>query len=243
MYKAIISLLLYLCAGWASAATCPDFFRFVDFGQQGNDGVLYRGGSIFRAESFSGDRLLKSGTTECLPVEDTAKDGFGNPVPVVAGIHYQPEMTAINLMALHVLTVDNATSVAEENAESHRARLEQADAVVTRGSDFLCASVADTGNKQIDNTKPVNDNQSFNVPGSISCQVVSPYAENIALVIYCDTTLCKMPVMAINEQIIVKASWMRVSDSVSDDSEGSGIADMAGKIHDFLSPLTSLNPG
>ena len=237
MNKAIVSMLLYLCAGWASAETCPDFFRFVDFGQKGNDGVLYRGGSVFRAEGFTGDRLLKPGSTECLPVEDTAKDGFGNPVPVVAGIHYQPEKTAINLTALQVLTVDNATTAAEENAERHRARLEQADAVVTRGADFLCAAV------KSNDEKPDDNNQSDDEPGSLSCQVVSPYAGNIALVMYCDTSLCTMPVMAINEQIVVKASWMRDSDSVGDDREGSEIADIARKIHDFLSPLSSLNPG
>ena len=208
----------------ASAGTCPDFFRFVDFGIEGDDGVVYRGGSLFRAEGFDGTMLLKLSHTKCLPVQETAKDGRGNPIPVVTSIHYIPELTAIDITELSVKVVNSANDLAEKNAERHRTSLKQADATVTRGENYLCAN--DVNKK------------------SLSCQVVSPYPGNTALVVYCDAKQCTMPVLAVDNQIIVNAAWPRTPDSGGNgDLTGSEIIDITSQIHDFLSPLTSLNPG
>ena len=49
MHRIIVALLLAVAAQQASAADCPPFYRFVDFGVEGPDGVLRRGGTIFRA--------------------------------------------------------------------------------------------------------------------------------------------------------------------------------------------------
>ena len=221
---ALLAGVLLSSVGRVNADTCPDFFRFVDFGTKGNDGVLYRGGSILRAEGFDGSGLIKQESTECLPIEDIGKDGHGNPIPVVTSIQYLPEQTATNLTELGVSAVDNTESAAEINAERHRAMLNQADAVVTRGSNFLCAG------------KPEED--------SLSCQVVSPYDSNSALVVYCDDSVCTMPVLAVDKQLTVNASWPRTQGSVgNNDLTGSEIAQMTKRIYDFLFPLTSLNPG
>ena len=229
MHKVAALLLIFLSALFplsmpASAATCPDFFRFVDFGIEGDDGVVYRGGSLFRAENFDGTMLLKLGHTKCLPVQDTAKDGRGNPIPVVTSIHYDAELTTLDVTELSVKLVKSATDSAERSAERHRKRLEHTDTAVTRGENFLCAN---------------DKNQD-----SLSCQIVSPYPGNTALVVYCDAKQCTMPVMAVDEQLIVNAAWPRTPDTVdSDDLTGSEIIEITNQIHDFLTPLTSLNPG
>ena len=75
-----ISLLL-LCCGVANAGNCPDFFRFVDFGQTDKNGVVYRGGSFLRAENFDGTALLDIKRTECREVIETNTDGRGYPIP------------------------------------------------------------------------------------------------------------------------------------------------------------------
>ncbi len=223
MYKATILLLLSMWAGLASAGGCPDFFRFVDFGQRGSDGVLYRGGSLFRAEGFDGTMLVNLASADCLEVKDTATDGRGLTIPVVTSFLYEPAKTAIDLTELRVSAVDDASFAAENNAERHRERLKDTDAVVTRGTNFLCAIYNDT---------------------DISCQVVSPYPGNIALVAYCDATQCALPVMAIDKHITVKAAWLRAPGLEGNDKlTGAAIVDMVTQIHDFLSPLTSLNPG
>jgi len=221
------ALLLWLMLLWAAPANaedCPAFFRFVDFGQKDNDGVVYRGGSILRAEGYDGSNLLELERTECLPIRDIGKDGHGNPIPVVTSIQYSPEKTKINLTELGVSSVDDTNAAAEKNAERHRAMLNQPDAKVTRGSNFLCAN-----SKEED---------------SLSCQVVSPYWGNIALVVYCDASQCRMPVMAVDKQVTVNAAWPRVTNTAGNDElTGSEVMEMTTKIHDFLSPLTSLNPG
>jgi len=39
----------------SNAQTCPDYYRFVDFGLEDDSGVMYRGGTLLRAEGFSAD--------------------------------------------------------------------------------------------------------------------------------------------------------------------------------------------
>ena len=57
MLRVIASVLFILFASQANAQSCPDYYRFVDFGLKGNDGVIYRGGPTFRAENLSGELL------------------------------------------------------------------------------------------------------------------------------------------------------------------------------------------
>ena len=53
-----------------------------------------------------------------------------------------------------------------------------------------------------------------------------------------------MPVMAVDEQLIVNAAWPRAPDTVdNDDLTGTKISEITNQIHEFLTPLTSLNPG
>ena len=218
--RAIASLLLIFCASQASAQNCPDFFRFVDFGLEGRDGAISRGGPIFRAESLSGQPLLLRDRTECLGVREVSVDGRGNPIPVVTSIQYSPEKTNIDLTELRVAVVDDTETAAEKNARIHRAGLKQSDTEITRGANFFCAS--------------------FKESLEMSCQLESPYPGNIALVVYCDALQCTMPVLAIDEQILVSAVWASGGSFLSDPATaGPDIFDKIQRIHDFLGPLSS----
>lgn len=222
MYKIVFSLLCFLWTGSASAFTCPDFFRFVDFGQTDHDGIVYRGGSFFRAEDFDGTALLHIERTECLDVTDIGKDGHGNPIPVVVSIHYNPDNLPADFAELNVRSLEDATAAAEESAERHRTRLQQPDIETTRGENYLCLT---------DNTKEL-----------FSCQVTSPFAENAALIAYCEEKRCTIPVMAIDQQIAVSAVWSPPDSADNNQTAGAEIADRINKIHTFLSPLISLSP-
>lgn len=220
MRKTIATLLLMLCATAASADDCPDFYRFVDFGIEGGDGVIYRGGPVLRAESFAGDPILLNAQTKCLPVRDISADGHGNPIPVVTAVNYDPAQTDIDLSDLRVMIAQDAEAMAEKNASAHRATLENADAMVTQGEDFLCAR-----------SKGSDD---------LSCQLVSPYPGNIALVVYCDASHCRMPALAITERLVVAAVWDSNADIVSaPETAGPLIIGKVQQIHDFLDPLSS----
>lgn len=220
MIRAVSFVLLFLFASQAKAQDCPDFYRFVDFGLKGSDGMIYRGGPLFRAEGFSGEPLLLTDRTVCLPVRETSKDGPGNPIPVVESIAYDPSKGALDLSVLTVSTLDNAAAQAEANAAVHVARLEQTDAIVMRGTHFLCASVIE--------------------PFALSCQLASPYPGNIALVIYCDDLRCTMPAMAASERLLVSAAWASdVSYKSTPENAGDEIHRIVLQIHDFLDQLTS----
>lgn len=222
MNKIAFSLILLVLTGTASASTCPDFFRFVDFGQAGRDGVVYRGGSFFRAEDFDGSPLLYRERTKCLDVTDVSKDGRGNPIPVVVSIHYNPDKLPVGFKELSVRSLPDATVAAEESAERHRSNLKKGDIETIRGENFLC--LADIPKE------------------SLSCQVISPFLENTALVAYCEEKRCTMSAMAIDKQIAVSAVWSADDLVGTDQSTGTDVAEMIGKVHTFLSPLISLSP-
>jgi hypothetical protein len=218
-----ILLTCFLLLGFnihASAGDCPGFFRFVDFGLTAPDGSVNRGGPTYRAEGFDGQALLIRDLTVCRAVRDLAVDGRGNPIPVVTSTSYNPEKTGIDLEDLRLVAVDDAASETERNAAGHRARLERPDAVITQGSNHLCASLG--------------------ASGTTSCQLVSPFGGNDALVVYCDAGACRMPALAVREQIIAAASW-RPSPAALSDPEvlASEIAGRVRQIHDFLAPLSS----
>ena len=220
MYRCIITFLFVFLSGQAYAETCPDFYRFVDFGLEGNDGVIYRGGTTLRAESFEGEPLLITAQTKCISVPEVAKDGHGNPIPVVKSINYLPEITGLDLNEIRVSSVDDTKLAATENAKSHVATLERPDTTSTRSSNFLCAN--------------------SNANNTVSCQLVSPYPGNIALVVYCDNSQCVMPVLAVNQHLLVSARWNSSSDVLSEpETAGNMILEKVQKIHDFLKPLSA----
>ena len=218
MLRMIASFAFIMCASHVSAQNCPDFFRFVDFGLEGRDGQVYRGGTILRAENFGGQPLLIAARTECLEVQETSKDGPGNPIPVVTGINYDPEKIEVTLTELRVFSAIDTVVVADDAASTHLAKLDQTDAIITSGRDFLCASQKETD--------------------FLSCQFVSPYPGSAVLVVYCDASECKMPSLAMNEQLVISASWAHRGGSQVE-ATSKDILQKIQQIHDFLDPLTS----
>lgn len=205
-----------------SAEGCPEFFRFVDFGLETPDGPI-RGGPTYRAESFEGQALLIRDLTLCQDARDLATDGHGNPIPLVTSVNYDPETTGLDLKDLRLTVLQDIAPVAEENAAQHRARLENQSAVITRGPDYLCASLPE--------------------PEGISCQFVSPFGGNLPLVVHCAGLDCRIPVFALNEKVAAVASWQLAGPSPRD--QEAAVLEMAEKlaqVHEFLAPLSSWKP-
>lgn len=227
MHKVISTFfLLAFFSGQAQAESCPAFFRFVDFGIETPDGVVHRGGPTYRAQGFAGQPLLITQRTACRQVRDVAIDGRGNPIPVVTSINYAPAATGMNINELRLMVVDDAALLAEDNAVAHRARLESLeslesiDGAITRGPNYLCASLMD--------------------PITISCQLTQPFGGNLALVVYCDPLECRMSVFAVRENIIAIASWQPSEASFGDpNTAAQEIARMVQQVHGFLAPLSS----
>jgi len=221
VHKLILaSVLTLLLNSQASAEKCPDFFRFVDFGIEAADGTFTRGGPIFRAEGFDGQALLIRDLTVCRIVRDLTPDGRGNPIPVVASVNYNPEKTGMNLKELRLMLLENPVSETERNAAEHRARLEDPNAHVTRGSNYLCVSL--NGSKRT------------------SCQVTSPFGSNLALVVHCDPVGCRMPVLWVKGRVSAAATWLPSAVALADhEALASEIVYKIQGVHDFLAPLSS----
>jgi hypothetical protein len=214
------SLLLIFLNSQARAADCPDFFRFVDFGLEAADGTIHRGGQTYRAEGFDGQALLIRELTECRKLRDLSVDGRGNPVPVVTSISYDPEKSGIELEELRLKAVSDVVAETERAAAEHRSRLEESDAVVTNGATYLCAS-----SQNLD---------------SFSCQLVSPFGGNLALVAYCTRSDCTVSALAVKANIVAQASWVPSEAAIkSPELWAMEIADRVQEIHDFLAPLSS----
>ena len=220
MLRAFAFICFILFASQASAQNCPDFYRFVDFGLKDKSGKIYRGGTVFRAENFDGEDLLLTDNTDCISVQEISKDGHGNPIPVVKSIAYNPQKANISLEEFNILAVDDTKTTAEKNASDHIAILERNDTTTTQGENFLCAMTAKKDN--------------------LSCQLVSPYSGNIPLVIYCNTTQCKMPILAINKQLQASASWKIKQEFFNNPKiVATKMANKVQQIHDFLKPLSA----
>ena len=219
--KIITALLLLLVLNnQARAENCPDFYRFVDFGLKASDGTLYRGGPTYRAEGLDGQELLIQEQSTCLAISDRAIDGRGNPIPIVTSVYYKSEKVGINLQELRLTTTDNVEMETERNAVEHRAKLDQNFAIVTKGSNYLCANLQGSE--------------------SISCQLVSPFGDNLALVVYCSSLECRMPVLPIEQNVIAVARW-RLPNAAWTDQKALAL-DIVGQveqIHTFLVPLSS----
>ena len=123
MYRIILTLALVTMAAGASAQSCPDFYRFVDFGLRAADRQFLRGGPLYRAESLAGTPLLDESKTQCRAVSDIAFDGHANPIPVVARIQYAIEKIPFELDELQVSFAEDTSAAASRNAARHRVRL------------------------------------------------------------------------------------------------------------------------
>ncbi|MBT8412432.1 MAG: hypothetical protein KJP02_11645 [Octadecabacter sp.] len=218
--RAITSLLLIVFASQSNAQGCPDFYRFVDFGLEGRDGSIYRGGPVFRAEDFDGEPLLIWGRTQCLNVLETSRDGPGNPIPVVTSIDYNPDKIGVDFSALRVAAVKEAHAAAQTNTRDHLASLKAANTTQTRGSNYLCVSVT--------------------ASPRVSCQLNSPFPNNAPLIVYCDDVTCTMPVLVVAENLVASAVWKSDPAYASaKERAGPDISDKVQKIFDFLVPLSA----
>lgn len=222
MSRLMAKFILILFSGLAysnpgHATECPTFYRFVDFGLSDEKGNVYRGGTILRAEGFNGDPLLLTNQTQCRQVAEVSKDGHGNPIPVVTTIAYKPEITGIGINELRVSIAPKTIDAASENALQHQKRLTKPEIKITKGSNFLCASDV-----------------------TLSCQIVSPFAGNRPLVVYCDAGLCKMPVLAMNDNLLASASWQSNEQELQNaENLALEILKKVQGIHDFLKPLSA----
>ncbi|WP_093010227.1 hypothetical protein [Roseivivax halotolerans] len=203
--------------GLASAAPCPDFYRFVDFGITTPE-MIVRGGPTFRAEDFEETPLLLREETVCRDARDVAKDGRGNPIPITRSIAYDPSVLPTALEALRLAAVDDIAAVTKGHAETHRTRLAPGEARITRGSDYLCAESPNAA--------------------EISCQLRSPFGGNLPLVVYCNAESCVLPGFAVNERVIGSARW-RTGGAGNAEAIATESASKLSAIHDFLTPLTS----
>lgn len=204
-----------LWAGQAAAQTCPDFFRFVDFGIVGYGGSVERGGTMFRMEK-DGTPTYQNGSGVCRDVASLLTDGRGQKIPVVDKVGYLPELVAPQLTQLSAMrALRPASRMAEENAFAHQSAQALPDAERVTGADHLCIRSADTRTQ------------------TISCEVVNPFDPAYPLVIYCDALTCTMPVLAIDDVIILTADWER-SPGASLAAVGQANADIVAAIHAFI---------
>lgn len=200
----------------ADAQDCPNFFRFVEFGIQDQTGQHMRGGPVFRGESLEGRSLLNIEQTKCRQVRDIASDGHGNPIPVVSHVSYDVAKTGLDVTSLQVSYDKNIRASAGKAAARHRQSLARGTTI--RGQYSLCSVLGE----------------------ALSCQVVSPYLQDIDLVITCDATICQMPVLAVAETIQISAQWRAGSELwAAPDKAGDALSEKLRAISAFFEPLTS----
>lgn len=214
MRAALVALLMALAG--PAAADCPAFYRFVDFGITDDDGTLYRGGPVFRAEDFDGTPLLFTRSTVCAEVPDLLKDGRGNPIPVVRKIAYDRREADPALGWIEVAAVADAFAFTEEFAGLHNDRLSQESIEVVRGETSLCAVASIV---------------------TFSCQIVSPYANDAPVVVYCEDGACMTFGIAMTERLVIAASWPMEVQSL--DWQTKDIVRRVSEIAAFLAPISS----
>lgn len=207
---------LFLALAGPALAACPDFYRFVDFGLVTGDGAVTRGGPVFRAEDFDGTPLLFTPGTICADVSDLARDGRGNPIPVVSKIAYDRRDADPALGWIEVTASGDAHAMARHFSGLHAERLGQADITQVTGDDYLCA---------------VNSIISF------SCQIVSPYPNDAPVVIYCEDGECLSFAIAMTDRLAISANWPMSVQSVA--WQADDIVARINGIADFLAPISS----
>lgn len=218
MHRLAAALLVVICASQAQAQaleqeqSCPSFYRFVDFGLKGRDGVLRRGGTIFRAFRADGIHLLRPESSTCLEVEELARDGRAHPIPVVSSIGIDAQIAGLDLTELRLAASEDMVTLAAAKAASHRENLARTDAIIARGESFLCARSSE--------------------PETVSCQMLSPHPGNFPLVVYCGAGRCTTPVMARDEQLFVTASWRHRATDIEELADE--ISNKLKQIHTFF---------
>ena len=189
MRGVLVAVLLVGLAGPVWAQGCPPSYRFVDFGVEGRDGILRRGGVIFRAFDAAGQRLLLGARSLCRDVAEVAVDGRGLPIPVVARVEVDTQVAGLALELLRLSAERDPVAAVEAHAARHRDALDQGAGEVTRGADFLCLEA---------------------VAGrDLSCQLLPVDGAGAAPVIYCDPLRCDMPGMVYGGALQVGAVWAR----------------------------------
>lgn len=191
------------------ADTCPDYFRFVDFGQKDVDG-LARGGALIRIESLNGRPLLKRPETACSDAQFLASDGHGNPIPVVTSVTFDPQKLPFSATAFSLRRVEDAISMAEDSATPHRNRLALSTTLTAQGENHLCAGTAE----------------------AVSCQVVSPYVPQAPLVVQCQDATCEMSSLLFNGHIVASAEWRMFPNDL--ETIGREVARKVQEITEFL---------
>jgi hypothetical protein len=74
----------------------------------------------------------------------------------------------------------------------------------------------------------------------MTCQLASPFPGNAPLVVYCDATSCRMPVLAIHESLSASAEWASGTAFLGDPlGAGAGLSERVRQIHAFLVPLSA----
>ena len=214
--KIIPTLLFVIIANHAQAESCPSFYRFVDFGLTDRDGIIRRGGPIFRAFDVSGTHLLDPKGTTCRDVDDLAKDGRALDVPIVSALKFDAETANIDFLSLGLDWKDDAVAFSKDSATVHQERLTLLDAIIDKGTNYLC----------------VNPVQS----SDISCQIVSRFEGGNAPVIYCDDFQCEMPAMIFDKQIVISANWIRSKNNGLDVIDE--IFEKMQEMYDFLDKQT-----
>ncbi len=208
-------LALWGLSGPAQAGTCPDFYRFVDFGQIDASGRVVKGGPVFRVENLDGAPMLIRDRTMCLPITDLFEDGHANPIPVVSRFDYDPDKTSLDAKLLSLSATDDAVGAAGTAGNAHRKLVERPEIQTAQGPDFLCALA------------PADH--------SISCQVLSPYRADDPLFVTCRASECHMPALAFDARISVAARWQSpLADGSDPGAIGRSVSDMVRRIHDFL---------
>ncbi|MEM9129707.1 MAG: hypothetical protein AAGA97_08330 [Pseudomonadota bacterium] len=219
----LIGFLLGVLSGGAGLAQeptteCPSHYRFVDFGQIGQDGILYKGGTLVRVEAISGSFLIDREQTTCVTVPERSTDGHGVTIPVVKSFAFTARKLDLAVDALSLSSVADTKKATEIASEKHRQSLEISGSEIIRGERFLCVRHKD----------------------GVSCQLFSPYPGNLALVVYCSARICEIPAMAMDHQIVVSARW-RLDKKPAD--LGTELLNKVSEIKGFLSDFVSFNRG
>ncbi|AXI47702.1 hypothetical protein C1J03_17825 [Sulfitobacter sp. SK012] len=225
MKRNALSISVYVLAAclWinhAQAQSCPEYFRFVDFGAITADGSLLRGGPTFKVKR-DGEPLFESGSVACTDIEPVFTDGHNQPIPLVTALSYSsnlvaPEMTNLNIKRLSA----TSAKLAQEPLEGHRIARSAAGNSATQGADFLCVHV-DLSPSQ-----------------TISCEVVSPFDTTLSFIVACNDTACAMSGMAIEKAVNISAGWT-ISGTATLEEAGATASDIATKIHAFIKDKTA----
>lgn len=191
MSKHLAALLLIPLAAPAAAETCPERYRFVDFGTESRDGTLLRGGTIFRAFDPSDTPLLLPAETICLDVPDLYKDGQQLDIPVVSEIAVNMDVATIEMVELRLSKSDDPIATSDSHAAAHLDALARPGAQAIRTASSLCVTAPEDR--------------------ALSCQIRSPFNVTAAPVIYCNGETCEAPAIVFNTQVLMKAVWPQPS--------------------------------